>query len=935
MTRDRRIFALAVAYFAVAIVANAIGWSGRVDDRLLEYRHWDYGWELLLPWEAAQGRWSGRDFAYPIGPLWQALAFVPNALGEYSARRAVAGLHLVFPLVSLGVAVALALSASREWRDRWLVLVPLGLLGLHDDVRSLRGLLPLAALYVYLPRPGMAPSWARAFVAAGLVSASGWLSLDAGILGALGLATAGLVSAALAEERRRELTRLGRTLAALAAWQAAFALVLALGGSSFARFVRGALDITSAYGTTMLLSAEGFSPKKIALLVVLGLLPIWLVARRAHRDPIAAAWLAGTAPFLMRAILRSDAEHAYAALLPLVAVLFLLAVLKRRELPALSAYAGLVGLVFLLGWFGAHLGRSSAWDPRGFVRAASALRAGSGASSAYRGDFHRLGAWLRARKAEGVRCVGLPASKVALHAITGVPGPTAMSLGWSAPLQRQMAEAVRRERCPLYVQEIVSFDEGSWGFGEYMLALHELYEPVEQLGPDLWVTRLRATPAAMARRPLPLAERGSAALRVPGEVSHRFARPVAAEHALEIRYAFEVPWLSRLFGGVPSLEAQLYSGDEPIGPPMGVPYPTLGTHTTILPVDAAVAEQRFVAGIAPKSQRFADRVVLRARGGRSSPAVFTFAVLEVKEVLPADAPRSPIAECRPELDLAEAARGPAAFFRTATPRVEGDTLALEPNLYPEPDAEAYFPVVPCEGSCLYAELGVAAGPERSDGVDFEIHVIDGHEKPRLLAWHAALGHSPKPAELPLAQWAGREVLLRFGTRSGATLAGDRARIYRPRIGPCSTRRNLVVDFHQGAHRLERGTAEVRGDTVRLPPAPLGQPPTDLRLPLAVTEGSCLAMDVRAEDPPAGAGRIAVDIGIVETDLALRLERPEIAATDPARSLMDLPLRRFWGKTVELRLAAWSLDDRPAPTAVVASARMHRCGDGAPWGFGRR
>ena len=59
------------------------------------------------------------------------------------------------------------------------------------------------------------------------------------------------------------------------------------------------------------------------------------------------------------------------------------------------------------------------------------------------------------------------------------------------------AEAVRRERCPLYVQEIVSFDEGSWGFGEYMLALHELYEPAQRLGPDLWATRLRATPAGL------------------------------------------------------------------------------------------------------------------------------------------------------------------------------------------------------------------------------------------------------------------------------------------------------------------------------------------------------------------------------------------------------------------------------------------------------
>lgn len=935
MTRDKRTFVLWVGYFTLAIVANALVWSSRVDDRLLEYRHWDYGWELLLPWEAARGRWSGRDFSYPIGPLWQLLAFLPNALGEFSARRAVTGLHLVFPLVSLAIAVALALSASTHWRERWLVLVPLCLLGLHDDVRSLRGLLPLAALGVFLPRVGTPNTWGRAFVTAGLLSASGWLSLDAGLLGLAGLGAAGLTNAAIASDRRAELWRLGKALVAVLVWQAAFALVLAQSGGSFASYVRGAFDITAAYGTTMLLDAEGFSPQKLALLVVLALVPFWHLTRGERRDPVSAAWLAGTTPFLIRAVLRSDAEHAYAAILPLVAVLFLLAVRQRRVRPRLAAYAGLLGVVFVLGWFGAHLGRSNAWDPRGLPRALGVLRKQAPVDAEYRGDFRRLADWLRARKAEGVRCVGLPASKVALHAITGVPGPTAMSLGWSAPLQREMADAVRRERCPLYVQEIVSYDEGSWGFGEYLLALHELYEPVERLGPDLWVTRLRDAPARVERTTLPLAERGSAVLRVPGEVSHRFARPVPWDRALSIRYAFEVPWLSRLLGGVPGLEAQLYSGNEPIGPPMSVPYPTLGTFTTVLPIDPAVAEQRFVAGVAPRTTRLADRIVLRARGGRTSPSVITFAILEVQELTAASTAPPRSGECREHADLAAAAGGPAVFFRTATPRVQGDTLALDPNQHPEPDAEAFFPVVPCQNACLYAELGVATGPEDGDGVDFEIHVIDGHEKPRLLAWHARAGHSPKPAELPLGQWAGRDVLLRFGTRSGATRRGDRARIQRPRVGPCSAVQNLVVALHHGAHRVHAGSAEVRGDTLRLAPAPLGQSPTDVRLTLTPPPGSCLALDVRAEDPPPDPGRIAVDIGIVDGDLVFRLERPELGSRDVPRSFKELSLERFWGKQVELRLAAWALDEHASPTPVVASPRVHRCGDGAPWGFGAR
>ncbi|MBK7579797.1 MAG: hypothetical protein IPI67_06260 [Myxococcales bacterium] len=933
MTKGRSLFVLLLAYFCLAMLANAIGWSARVDDRLLEYRHWDYGWELLLPWEASRGRWSGRDFAYPIGPLWQLLAWLPNAFGSFSARRAITGLHLVFPLLSLAVALWLSLSTQKTWRARALALLPLALLGLHDDVRSLRGVLPLAALVVFLPTDPVQPTWRRSVVAAALVSASAWLSLDAGALGLAGLIVAGLTRAWLAEARRQELSRLAMLLAAVAGFQAVFAAVLAISGGSYARYVEGAFSITTAYGTTMLLGAEGFSPRKLALLVVLALAPIAVMLRGSRRDSVGVAWLLGTTPFLLRAVLRSDAEHAYAATVPLVSVLCLLALRHRSARPRLAAYTSLLGLTFMLGWFGAHIERSSAWDPRGFSRAATAFARPQSSTPEYRGEFRRLREWLLARKAEGVPCVGLPASKVALHAITGVPGPTAMSLGWSAPLQHEMAAAVRRARCPLYVQEIVSFDEGSWGFGEYMLALDELYEPVEKLGPDLWVTRLRGTPRQRTTQPLPLAERGSDQLSVPGEVSYRFSRPVPWDHALFVSYHFDVSGFARAAGGVPALEAQFYAGNAALGPAMSVPYPTVGTHQTVLPIDAAVAEQRFIAGIVARETRLADRLVLRARGGRTSPSSITFSITALEEIFPAPAPPVTTRTCQERVDLAELASTPRVFFRSATPSVSGDVISLDPNLYPEPDAELYVPVVPCEDACLYAELGVLAATEPSDGVDFEIHVIDGHEKPRLVAWHTLAGLSPKPAELPLARWVGREVMLRFGTRSGQTLGGDRARILRPRIGPCSTRQNLAVAFHQGQHRIERGRAEARGDTLRLEPAPLGAPPTDVRLPLTIEPGSCLALDVRAEDPPAGSGRIAVDVGIVEGDLVLRLERPELGAFDPPRSVKELPLERFWGKKVELRLATWALDDAPSPTAVVAGARLHRCGDGAPWGFG--
>jgi hypothetical protein len=105
--------------------------------------------------------------------------------------------------------------------------------------------------------------------------------------------------------------------------------------------------------------------------------------------------------------------------------------------------------------------------------------------------------------------------------------------------------------------------------------------------------------------------------------------------------------------------------------------------------------------------------------------------------------------------------------------------------------------------------------------------------------------------------------------------------------------------------------------------------------MSVEPGTCLAVDVRAEGPASATGRVGVDVGVVDGDLVLRLARPELRSRDESRSFRDLRFARYAGRQVALRLAAWALDDEPSPTAVIAGARLHRCGDGAPWGFGRR
>jgi hypothetical protein len=221
-----------------------------------------------------------------------------------------------------------------------------------------------------------------------------------------------------------------------------------------------------------------------------------------------------------------------------------------------------------------------------------------------------------------------------------------------------------------------------------------------------------------------------------------------------------------------------------------------------------------------------------------------------------------------------------------------------------------------------------------DGVTFEAHIVDGWDRPRLLAWHEDPGVSPRPIALPLRKWAERDVLIRFGTLAGRTTLGDRARILRPRIARCRSLHNLVQDLQEGAFEVVNGSARVLGDTLELSPGVRGAAVTDVRLKLRPDENACFAVDFEPRRRSVNDVGVALEASIVDGDESIRLARSEFAPDAALVSFKELPLGEWSGRDVLLRFAAWPLLEGKAALAVALRPRIHRCGDGAHWDFDR-
>ena len=644
------------------------------------------------------------------------------------------------------------------------------------------------------------------------------MSLDNFLLGLAGFAAMTTFEAVAARRVRAAALR-GVSFGILAAvGLGIFAGLLEWRGNGVAAFVRGSVGIVRDYTLAQVDNPAGFTVHNAVLFVLLSLLPAVALASRRHRDVTHGMWLAGVAPSVFRGVLRSDPEHVYSALMPLAGVLVLICARSVGRRNAVTAWSGLLASTFILGWFGAHVERPSAWQPTKLWRAARRFAGASPPEAGYQGDLGRVVRWMN-EHAPNARCIGVPHGLGAAHAMTNVDGPTKNVLRWSVSRQLSLARAIERADCPLAVERLDTFDWPKalheWALGPDFLTRAELYRPVARLGPAVFGAQLRPEPARPLRRALPLTEVPAAAfLPVPGSVDYTFSRPVPYDHLLEVEYELSVSEVRRLAGGMPWLEVQFFGADGPLGEPMIFNGLEVDHRVKqIVGIAPEVAEWRWIAGQRPLGQRKATRMVIRTVARDASPPSVVFRLYGLSELSPPemeafDAP----AACRGELDLVSAVAEGHALGRFTTAHVVDGAIALSPNQYPEPPSELFVPATPCEDSCLFAQVGIESG--EGDGASFEVHAVDGAVRPLLARFELAPNAPAKLIEAPLSRFAGRPILLRLASESGATTKGDAVRIRKARVGPCTSRRSLVFAHAPGSvsrrARYERSAGRPHG-----------------------------------------------------------------------------------------------------------------------------
>ncbi len=859
--------AIVLGYFALAIVASAIDRASTIGWRELALLMESEQRELALAFRLSMGE-LGRE----RGPLHTALLYLGALGAPTDVSRLVLARHLIFPLASLGLVTAIA-RAAVGWA-RAGVLLGGGLLALHLADETLVPLLGLAACLLLV---GGQDEPARRDLArglrAGLVLVTSALLAPSFVLPALASALAVGLSAA-SVLGRRALVRAGGACAAVAA--GGLALVLA------------------GFREQLVPALAPVTPSALAPLLAeaLALACILRLERPRSREAAlsASAWV-GAVPIAAAGLLSAGGDDA--PYLALVAPSIALLVVAARSLPRAPLASGVAALVVALFVLGSapRYDRRTAWRPTVFADLAEVARGRRGPQPEDNDLFAAA-----TRMADLPGCVAVTADLSAAQLVAGVPGPIDGDAprdleGWS---------------CPHALTSIRSFDRpyrlAALAFGPDLRERAERYAVAERIGPATFLARERAPVRATERRmdlDVRVVSDAVGALRVD------FDREVPAEHVVVLR----VRTAAR------RVVAHVLSAGRTIREPMEV---SVHAGELWIPVEAERAEWRWIAGRSSRDRLHADAVRIEPEQG---------AWLAVDGALELSPPQAPPERARPCARALELWAAPGYARRTRAP-VEAERVLLDPNPPGYPAAELFVPLTPCPGTCLVGEVGLDG--EAGGGFGFEIHVVDGAERPRLLDWQVGAGWS-RPFELPLDRWAGRDVLVRMATTPGARADGDHARVHRPRVRPCASVVSVVHALHDGRHRVVRGAPSVVGDALRLPLAPRGQPPTEVRLPLEVPEGACVAVDIGASDHDRA---LAAVLGVVAEGRVHRIVREVFAPHEQPspRSHADLSLAAWAGREVELYFAAWPLERGGSGLASFVRPRVHRCGERADWAF---
>lgn len=914
--RARWAIRLVLAYLAVSVAAAAYLRAATFSLRALEPTRLDTAWQLELVFLADQGVWSGRDFHYARGPLWQALTWLAKG-GPFAASPAqvIAAMEASHMLLGIAASVWLTWRVVQSGWARVVALVALALVSYAAGISTLRAMLSVAIVVSYLP-DGEAPSFRKALLPAALTTFGLLYSFDRVPL-ALSAVTVAVAAEAIARFRRREpvrpaLSRGGWYAAALAATLAAAAVGALAAGANPLAYVPEQRRIASAYGALWTGWEAGVRPANIVALGVAAAVLAGIPLLRRSGRWVEPVWVLSVLPAASFAAIVTDQGHVFVGIAPLFVVLVLWAARQvGDDSSAPRIAAALLAAVAFAGWFGSY--RDALWlRPRNALAALHALRHGAPDDGSFTTDITPAAEWVGKRR-DALPCIALAPGLTIVHALSRVSGPTLLTLRWTEDQQRERARALDAAACPYYVHELLAFEDprgSDWLLGEDFVTIAETYAPHEAVGAASLVLARRGERALAERRDLPSPATGQRlAFDAPGEIAIPLGAPVRGEQLVALDYTLEVPEPSRWVGALPGIEFRFEQAGAPVSEYRQFFHAAVGRRVhSMASADAAAAEWRWIAGRPPLREVSADTLRLRfRRQGRLSPEHGELLVHSVSVLSPpALPPSAPAAECTPKLDFTQELERGRALPRNVAPRLAGRGFELHPNPPPLHVAEIFFDVRPCEDSCLFADLEVRAAPGSGDGVEFEVHLVDRAERPRLVAERVAPG-THLPVEVALWPWAGRSALLRFGTKNGADTRNDYAVVSRAELGRCSAR-TAIADAIRGGWAKVSGSFELSGQDVRLPAET-----REIRYRARISKDTCFSA--------RGSGAATVETYVVVDEIAHRVDKRRVR--EDAQAIGPIGLHDWEGRDVELVLK--SVPETGVTAGLVLQrAELGRC-----------
>jgi hypothetical protein len=885
-----------VLYALSLVTAQALVRVWAWDMRGFDANLIDYTWQVELPWRASRGEWSGRDFHFPMGPLWQVFALTGTLAGEFSAPLVIAGMQVATQLTGIAVALWLGLHA-RGWAKVALVVIVVAA-SYGAGIATLRPLLSVVHLVLYARAIAGTerPRWSAAWAAATLSSLLMLLSFDR-----LLFATLSVLAMASFEwtARRRAgmppgvaLQRLFRYALAQAAILAGLSLLAVAVGASPREYLAGQRSLTTSYAVNMATS-DGGRPVAGALLFALAAAFVALGPLVARRRQLAGGvLLAGALPLAGFAAVQPNAGHVFMGALPALVALTLIAAADDLAPRWTRAFSGLVALTFLLGWFGSF--RGDLWlDPRSLETFRAVATRRLLPQTDFVTDLGRAADFAReARSREpGLACIGFSPALTAAHALADVPGPTSARIRWNAEQRRDLADDIRSVACPYFVYQLGGFDRPDkphWFLGEDLIAVAERYSFERRLGPATLIMRRRETERLAESRALPV-ESPRRTVELGEEVLLPLGGPVHDADLLRVEYSVSVPSWAATLGAAPRLEYRLEKEGRPRTEFVDVFDLSVNREAhTLIAVNPATAEARWMGVERQRDERGADAIRLRLSArGRLTPRRADLTVRGVSVWSPGRPAALEVrAACETRADLTELARSGAALSRNVALRPTTERLLLHPNPEHEQGAEVFFRLRPCADACVFVETGIELPPGSGDGAELVINVLDGARRPRIATVVVEPGPGKRELEVPLQPFADRDVLLRFGSLPRADPSRDYLWIQRARVDRCTGRRALAEALAIGLAQSE-GNVEPRGLDLMF-----GQGISRVVHPLTVVPSTCLDLDLGVERGAAEFGYlVAVRVDGLAHGLAMGRVTPEAALELPPISLHDWQKRQ--------------------------------------------